>query len=269
MVCLPCLKTLQLRNVTYLNEDSLQRLLSNCPVLEDLLVDEGEVDNLRKVIVMVSSLQRLALCIPHDLDELVINTPSLKYFKIQYHSWKSHHKCLIEKMPKLREAFLDVYFPSMDRLIRSITSAKLLTFISLEDDVYIGEGFVFNQLQNLKLFLCKSNVSSLLVQLLKDSPKLRSLDLFVMEDHENSGIDGWNQPSTVPECLLSSLQTFKFLEYVGRPREREIATYILQNARRLKTATIMSQPGLYETLDMIKELALSPRASTACKLVFV
>lgn len=39
MAFLPSLKTLQLHSVRYLNEDSLHRLLSNCPVLEDLLVD--------------------------------------------------------------------------------------------------------------------------------------------------------------------------------------------------------------------------------------
>ncbi|CAH2079745.1 unnamed protein product, partial [Thlaspi arvense] len=78
----------------------------------------------------------------------------------------------------------------------------------------------------------------------------------------------WNPPSSVPQCMLSSLQTFEFSGYLGIPKERDVAVYILQNAHCLKTATILSKDYLVETLDMIQELARSPRASTACRLVF-
>ncbi|ESQ47207.1 hypothetical protein EUTSA_v10028222mg [Eutrema salsugineum] len=268
MICLPCLKTLQLEGVTYSSEDSLQQLLSNCPVLKDLYVESRACDNLRKFIVIVPSLKRLKFRTFYDLDEIVIKTPSLKYLNFTYYSSKIHH-CLIENMPKLREAYVDVSCPILKRLIGSITSIKRLT---LWQGVY-GDGFVFNHLVhlNLNIRIFQRYSLNVLVRLLKDSSMFRVLDL-----HHNgrnvhgtyNGVRLWNQPSTVPECMLSSLQTFKFSGYLGRPEERDLVIYVLKNAHHLKTATILSKDYLFEeNPDMIQELALSPRASTDCQLV--
>ncbi|KAF3549650.1 hypothetical protein DY000_02001937 [Brassica cretica] len=252
-----------LPNVKYKNEDSLQRLLSNCPVLEDLVVEGCKGDNMVKFIVIVPSLQRLTVNILEDLDEFVMDTPSLKYFKLDYYNYKNHH-CLIERMPKLEEAYVELSFNPVyiDRFIGSITSVKRLTLCI--DDVY-GDGFVFDQLEHLQLCTCDEQHTSgaVIVRLLKDSPNLRVLDLFKMEYHNPIGLYTWNQPSTVPECILSSLQTFKCSGYSGRPGERDLVIYILKNANHLKTATIW-----FPTVDMKKELVLSSRASNACQLVF-
>ena len=81
-------------------------------------------------------------------------------------------------------------------------------------------------------------------------------------------MDDWNQPSTVPECLLSSLQSLNWLEYTGEPQERDIVVYILKHALHLKTSTITLTESDFTKLDMIKELARSSRASTTCELMF-
>ena len=80
----------------------------------------------------------------------------------------------------------------------------------------------------------------------------------------------WNQPSSVPECLLSSLQILNWEGYFGRPQDRDIAVYILRNARHLRTATIWGNTVEHDVpnLEMIKELTLSSRASSTCELVF-
>ncbi|ESQ47200.1 hypothetical protein EUTSA_v10028332mg [Eutrema salsugineum] len=271
VVCLPCLKTLHLQDVRYSSEDSLQRLLSNCSVLEDLLVKGCEDDNMRKFIVIVPSLKRLKLDTLYDLEEIVIHTPCLEYLKLDYYSCKSHHY-LIENMPKLREASLDVISPVLERLIGSITSVKRLTLCTEDyclEGMYNGDDFVFNQLEHLKVCKWDAYALNMLVRFLKYSPKLRVLDFVEMDEHGQSDVIFWNQPSTVPECMLSSLQAFKFSGYLGRPEERDLAIYILKNARCLKTATILSKDHLFEkNPNMIQELALSPRASTECQLVF-
>lgn len=126
IVCLPSLKNLRLQSVTYFNEGSLQRILSNCPVLEDLLVDECEADNMRNFIVIIAYLQRLTLDTSNRLDEFVIDASSLKYLKLEYYNCKSHY-CLIENIHKLREAYVDVCFPYIKILIKSITYVKRLS----------------------------------------------------------------------------------------------------------------------------------------------
>ncbi|CAN7032136.1 unnamed protein product [Brassica oleracea var. botrytis] len=266
MVCLPSLKTLQLQQVAYFNEESLQRLLSNCPALEELKVDIWKDDNTRKFTIIVPSLQRLSLFIPFDygIDGLVIKTPSLKYFKLRVHSSSSHY-CLVEHMPNLIEAYIDVEFPNIKSLIESITSVKRLE-ICLE--VLYEEGIVFSQLEHLKLCRCKDCTSNLLVRLLKDSPNLRVLNLYEMIDHYYCGIISWNQPSTVPACMLSSLQILNWSAYSGVPGERDLAIYMLKNARHLKTATILSDECDIPELEMLKELAFSSRASTTCEFMF-
>ncbi|CAF2111979.1 BnaC08g26340D [Brassica napus] len=266
MVSLPSLKTLMLQRVRYLNDETLQRLLSNCPILEDLVVRLREYgDTMQKLTVVVPSLQRLTLYIPygHELYEYVIDTPSLKYFELVDYIDNDHYG-LIENMPYLIEAYVDCCCPDIYSLMGSNTSVKRLTICS----VAILDGLVFNELEHLEVCLCTVLFSNQLVQLLNASSKLKRLDISLMDGHVPRYMDDWNRPSTVPECLLSSLQSLNWLEYTGEPQERDIVVYILKHARHLKTATITSFESDVPKFEMIKELALSPRASTTCQLVF-
>ena len=81
-------------------------------------------------------------------------------------------------------------------------------------------------------------------------------------------MDYWKEPSTVPECLLSSLQTLSWSTYTGEPQERDIVVYILKHALHLKTARIKSYESAVPKFDMLKELSLSSRASASCQLIF-
>ena len=200
MVCLPSLKTLVLKGVNYFKQESLQRLLSNCPVLEDLVVNLCHHDNMGKFIVIVPSLQRLSLYIGYKrvLDEFVIDTPSLEYFKLVDRNYDSH-PCLIENMPKLTEAYVDVRSTDLQSLIGSITSVKRLIISSkvisfnlslillskfsvntflIRPQAMFGDGYIFNRLERLTLHVLEENPSNLLSQFLKDSPNLQELEYF-------------------------------------------------------------------------------------------
>ncbi|KAF3575188.1 hypothetical protein F2Q69_00061909 [Brassica cretica] len=268
MVSLPSLKTLELERVTYFKDGTLQRLLSNCPILEYLVLILKDHDNSGKLTVVVPSLQSLSLYIPyaHDIDGVVIETPCLKYFILWDLSWQDHY-FLIENMPFLAEAYVDVNLPDTKSLIGSITSVKRLAICS---KLMLDEDFVFNQLEQLKVCSCTFFFSNRLFWLLKASSNLQGLYFSHMKDHDYSlqDMDDWNEPSTVPECMLSSLQTLHWSTYTGEPRERDIAVYILKNARHLKTATIKSTESEVPKSEMLKELELSSRASAACQLMF-
>ncbi|KAH0889327.1 hypothetical protein HID58_051756 [Brassica napus] len=275
--CLPSLKTLRLQDLTYQHDDSLQGLLDICPALEDLSVDFVREHSMGEITFIVPTLQRLSLFMADewDLCGYVIDTPCLKYLKLEDWNYWSHD-IEIKDMPELKDAYVDVVSPVLKSVIGSITSVKHLTIcseISKSGGEYSG-GFVFNQLKHLKQCVCKENSSDLLGQLLKDSPNLRLLDISHMEDHgydEGNEMVCWNQPSRVPECLLSSLQILRWSRYFGRPQERDIAVYILKRAPRLKKARIIADTQEHDVpnLEMITELALSSRASSRCELVFV
>ncbi|KAL9286241.1 F-box protein [Arabidopsis thaliana] len=113
MVCLPSLKTLELKGVSYFKQGSLQRLLSNCPVLEDLFVLLLRCDDIGMFTVIVPSLQ---------------HTP-LEYFKLVDRNY-DRHPYMIENMPKLTSAYVEVISADLKSLVGSITSVKYLTILS-------------------------------------------------------------------------------------------------------------------------------------------
>nr|VDD57390.1 unnamed protein product [Brassica oleracea] len=241
---------------------------NSCPILEDLVVDLDEEDTIQKLTVAVPSLQNLSFYIPwsNDISGFVIDTPALKYFKLRDHNYQSHDG-LIENMPYLIEAYVDCCRPDINSLIGSITSVRRLA-ICLE--TMLDEGFVFNQLEHLEVCLCKEHFSNQLFRLLKASSKLKRLHLFFMNSdlYVQADMDDWNEPSTAPECILSSLQSLSWLKYTGEPQEREVVVYILKHALHLKTATIKSFESEVPKFDMLKELSLSSRASATCQLMF-
>ncbi|CAA7021987.1 unnamed protein product [Microthlaspi erraticum] len=238
MVCLPSLKTLQLREVSGLHGKSLGRLLSICPVIENLLVDFS--------------------------DRLEIDTPSLKYLRLEDGN-DENESCLIENMPELEEAYVDVRYPDIQSLVGSIQSVKHLTICS---KALYGDGFVFRHLEELKLCDCSECSSMLLSRLLTDSPNLRVLNIFQMRRHDDKDMVLWNRPSHVPACFESSLETFIWSGYLGRQQERKIAVYILKRDFLLKTARISYVVNSILKLKMLKDFAESSRASSKCKLFF-
>ncbi|CAG7897652.1 unnamed protein product [Brassica rapa] len=227
MVYLPSLKFLILGCMVYSNEKSLHQLLSHCPVLEDLVLERNDEDNNSPftLSVIVPSLQRLTLKISrgYHFEGLVINTPSLMYFKIldyleEYaRDDNSNYSYYFEDTPKLEEADIESTYPDINKFVRSIRSVKRLSLcirVNADEEALYHEGIVFDQLQHLKLCSCGPNWSKLLVRLLKDSPLLRDLEIYLNEDHTSSRVDApvsWqNQLDCVPTCLLASLETFKW-----------------------------------------------------------
>lgn len=324
--CLPSLKTLHLDRVTYKNEESLQWLLSNCYVLEDLVVKLRKGDNVRKFVVIIPSLLSLTFNIycPCGSDGYVIDTP-LKYFKTTDFSKSS--SCLIANMPKLEEAHIHVVgFHKSKKLLEPVTSVRRLSLrilnnsaevitSSLQLTIFLGilklffvqgvydDDIVFNELEHLTFCVRKTYWSKLLFWLLNASPKLRDLMFnvslfdklyinfglihyivssnshvfffFFIKSKEISP-DGkdtlvcWKQLISVPQCLLSSLQTFKCSGYHVSVEGKDLATYILRNSCQLKTATISIGPGLdsQKKLEMETEMNFSSRGSPTCNLVF-
>ncbi|KAJ4907744.1 putative F-box/FBD/LRR-repeat protein [Raphanus sativus] len=110
---------------------------------------------------------------------------------------------------------------------------------------------------------------SLLMPLLEDSPKLRSLKLIQEPSFPKREIK--DQPSSVAECLRSHLKTLEWIGYAGTLVEaKEVAAYILKNAHCLKTATIT----LYSTdtdteKRMLIQKELRSLTKASCQLVIL
>ncbi|XP_010478355.1 PREDICTED: putative FBD-associated F-box protein At5g56410 [Camelina sativa] len=266
--CLPSLKTLHLRRVIYADEESLQRLLSNSSVLEDLVLELCPGDNVRKFAIIIPSLLSLSFDISAQCtsDGYIIDTPSLKYFKaLDRSDSTSTSTCFIVKnMPKLEEAQVCVGH-NVKKLLQAVTSVKRLSLL-VEDnnsaEAVYGDDFVFNKLEHLYFHIYGTFWSKLLFQLLNASPKLRDFtfndDLLTYDGIMGASVC-WKQ------LKLSSLQTFKWLGCHRSVEGKDLATYIFRNSCLLKTATI----SLPETnLELETEVNFWFRGSPTCNLVF-
>ncbi|ESQ30918.1 hypothetical protein EUTSA_v10011562mg [Eutrema salsugineum] len=229
---------------------SLQLLLSCCPVLEDLLIERGDGDdNVRELVVTVPSLQRLSLSIDSEYSPggYVIATPSLKYFTLQ-DDRDITFSCLIEDMPMLEEVDIDVV-QDFEKLLESVTSVKRLSLrvvSNLEEEFLSRVGIVFNQLERFKLCICSEHWPKFLVRLLRKSPKLRVLNLYIdtsVERYDYHPVQWKNmwkneRRSSVPECLSTSLETLEFARYCGTQEERDFMSFFFEHVRCLKSISI-------------------------------
>ncbi|CAA7025388.1 unnamed protein product [Microthlaspi erraticum] len=271
-VSLPSLTSLILENVDYADDQTLPRLLSGCPNLEELFVQRHDSDETMDATVVVPSLQRLTMLETHSgtRGRYVIDVPSLKYLSITENVVYNFRQ--IENMPELEEADLDITHGVTQRFLRALTSVRRLSLSVSLSEVMNPSGMIFNQLVHLELNTYAQGWWDLLTHMLQDSPKLKTLKLISKHISGGSGKNnpnGWKPPSSVPECLLGSLEDFVWNGYQGRQGDRGIATYVIENAACLKTATFFPKStDVGKKYKMLKELASIAAASTSFQLLF-
>ncbi|XP_010431292.1 PREDICTED: F-box/FBD/LRR-repeat protein At3g52680-like [Camelina sativa] len=278
-VLMKSLKTLHLEFVSYKEDASVCNLLSSCPSLEQLIVYRGEDCDVEVFTVEVPSLQRLKIHDTNDGAEFwgyVINAPCLKYLLIE------DLRCpgFSLNAPELLEAsIVEAISITNKKLLGSPTSVKRLLLHLSPLRIAYPTGTIFYQLVSLEMYTRIEEWWNLLTLVLENSPKLQVLKITDKYHHVggNSLVGGkWNEPKYVPGCLLSHLETFGWKRFDwGREEEKEIATYILKNARRLKKANFSTIPieskelnKLRERRKVLNELDGVVRASNSCHLVF-
>ncbi|KAJ4873373.1 putative FBD-associated F-box protein [Raphanus sativus] len=275
-ISFPSLKTLSLKSIKYPSGEFVKKLLSNCHVLEDLVVEQCQADNVNIFTVIVPSLKSLVLKtlderLANDTQGFVIDAPSLEKIDI----FHSSGFCIFENgITKVVDANLVVDSWKLWKKLGSIASFKRLYLcLPSSKDVYPA-GRVFTSLVYLKICTCETEWVNLLMRVLRDSPNLRALRLqqcHILRSKKPRPCwnPSWNEPSSVPECFLSSLETFEWVNYEGAEEEKEAVAFVFRSAKCLKKATInicSKTSDLDKKLEVIKELFSSTRRSPACQL---
>ncbi|CAN6914707.1 unnamed protein product [Brassica oleracea] len=173
----------------------------------------------------------------------VLDAPSLKYLKISDTvSWNLRQ---IENMPELVRAHVNIWGgDSTQRFLKALTSVRHLTLSMTTPKFVNPSGVIFNQLVHLVLCTFSGHCWDLVICMLQDSPKLRFLKL--IDDELGiclSGIDiptGWKQPSSVPKCLLHSLEAFEWFGYRGRQRRKRDGNICAKECYLFKDGDIFS-----------------------------
>ncbi|KAF8107503.1 hypothetical protein N665_0120s0027 [Sinapis alba] len=250
-ICFTSLKSLSLEFVSFLSDDDIvHRLLSGCRVLEELNVVRCGYYKVKTFKIMVPTLQRLTVydCSPygnpvpgHDVG-FVIQTPCLKSLTITSQFGWFHS---LVKMPYLVKAYIKLQHGDSKNLLGCVTSVKhLFLCVKQRKDSYpIGD---FSQLVSLKVCTCSLDWYRLI---LTRAPKLRVLRFqgqanlppsqYINDLHKCYRSSGdvqtqWEPPSSVPECLISSLEIIEWNDTKGTEAENSEMKYLKENSRQLK-----------------------------------
>ncbi|CAF2137516.1 unnamed protein product [Brassica napus] len=211
---------------------------------------------------MVPTLQRLTVedvlingnPVPGPDAGFVIKAPCLKSLAITS-KFGSFHSLV--KMPYLVKANIKLQHGDSKNLLGCVTSAKHLSLCLKQrmDSYPIGD---FSQLVSLKVCTCSLEWYRLI---LSRAPKLRVLrfqgqenllpssyinDLKKCYSSSEDVQTQWERPSSVPDCLISSLETIEWIGYKRTEAENSELKYLRENSRRLLKTIIVSK--YWETL---------------------
>ncbi|CAA0385549.1 unnamed protein product [Arabidopsis thaliana] len=275
-VCFPSLKSLHLVCVEYKTKKSHRRLLSGCPVLEELVLDKSYNSfHVRSFYVEIPTLQRLSIL--DTSGELygdftfVVNAPALKYFNfVDFYG----DLCLRDNMPEVVDVNIKVIYRNPKKLLGPLKSVKRLS-LCLSPSTTLHNHMEFYQLVHLELCGDALMWWDLLTWMLQSSPKLQVLKIYECKCEEHDYFEDpieehWEEPSSVPQCLLFHLNIFEWKYYNAGDEEKKVVAYILKNARQLKTATFSAASYLYpkeERSRELNELVYMARASSSCQLL--
>ncbi|KAG7537800.1 FBD domain [Arabidopsis suecica] len=283
--------TMHLHYNIYPNEASFERLVSSCPVLEELeisiLYDDAKMYRVHSLSLRRFRLLRSSFWFD-SVVEVVIDAPLLCSLRIKDTVSKIF---IVNNLGSNAKLDIDLNFGLKDFCEESVSSRRscirsFLPRISKVMDMTISkESFKlihqYSKLEPLPQFgymsrLCVSlDESSLewLARFLQSCPNLKSLILLVdvcyyyLELHSKE-IDQSSFPY-VPECLLSSLEFVDFqLSRRGHAEQMKLVRYILDNSAILKKLTLRLDNRSSKD-EISKEVFEIPKSSTKCEVVII
>ncbi|XVF00893.1 hypothetical protein REPUB_Repub04eG0041200 [Reevesia pubescens] len=277
-VHLPCLRTLQLIGVIYANDDSLRRLLSSCPVLEDLTVS---ADNIVVLDINVPSVNTITVTrySRGDIDpgsKLLIKAPMLERIDVKdVEVWDF----LIGDASNLAEAIIEVFHGwSNDQFFKFLKDIANVRFLSLlKCTLWLvccrwlvcpseAKFPVFHNLVHLDID-CGCGYLDFLLALLKCSDNLKILVFRNVPFHCKLECDQALVES-VPKCVSMSLKTLIFQQVYNDECDLKLLRYVLKNATFLKQMKIGISSRLAKRGRLLQNLLNYPRASVACEISF-
>uniref|UniRef100_A0A0D2ZPJ5 FBD domain-containing protein n=2 Tax=Brassica TaxID=3705 RepID=A0A0D2ZPJ5_BRAOL len=272
-VSLPCLKIFPLEHILY-DDDSLtlEKLISGCSVLEDFTMirqtyTPGTV--MLSLRMRSQSLKSFRLTFEYTMEgadfSVEIDAPKLKYLSFKD---KQSDKIVIKNLSSLLKIDIDTEFHAKygdaldpkERMKRYTISDFLTGSLSIFNPIPI-----FDNLYRLQAASC-SYMLQLLPIFLESCPNLKDLvlDCFVSTEPELTEL------SYVPQCLLSSLESFEIRGLsMDEETGKKLVRYFLENSVLLKKLILRfkdySIPN-YDS-DILKGIRTFTKRSHKCQII--
>ncbi|KAK6139149.1 hypothetical protein DH2020_027107 [Rehmannia glutinosa] len=284
-VCLLALKKLRLHSLKYVSDESLPRMLSGCPVFEELIVDEF-VDHpsmscccicspTLKSLVLMSHFYLLFFGSDNPY-RVKIDTPALRY--LQLHDFISQDFS-VGSLTSLIEA--DVIFdydaPADGEVLHSrsvlefvgrlcnVKCLKLSTsWMKVPNSTFSALTVRFHNLTELELAVDWRFLS----YFFENADNLEVLNIHKVD----IDLSCWIEPHQVPTCLLSHLRTVRIYHLGCTEQELNMVKYFfLRNAKVMERLEVYSQDheiDLKAKLNALRKISLFRQGSEACELAF-
>ncbi|KAK1384293.1 hypothetical protein POM88_022028 [Heracleum sosnowskyi] len=298
ILSLPRLSILELCEVTLSSSHSFEKLLLNCPVLEQLLIQDCACRAGNRVNIFGNALKTLRLQQGVEL-EFLIDAPAVVHLYVDI----SEAVEIKTQMLFLETATIDgypqnelgsVHTDGVFRLLGMISHVRRLTLTS-NTIVALSRASActfptFHNLTDLKLLIDggagPAASWSLLPKILASSPILANLVFphgLARDFYANRKLSRFSfiPPETVPECLSFHLKNIEIGDFRGIAEEFITIQYLLKHGRVLNmmsidcshlwlkemTLGVKRKPHRSLILSEMKEkLSEFPRCSTSCKL---
>ncbi|XP_003614128.3 putative FBD-associated F-box protein At5g56700 [Medicago truncatula] len=200
-VDLPLLKTLTMFNIHLENIEDFMKLLSGCPILENLKTRYVKTTTNVTTGGNFKSLSKL-------------NNADIRLFDLPF------------------RAIYNVRFLRVHEMETNLANEEI--------NLYYKGFSVFENLTDLQLSWCNgAHDWDEVVKMLQNCPKLQTLAIKKWIGSLKTTKD-WKHPYHVPECVTSNLTTCEIEDYQAMEADFQFATYILQNARVLQVAVFRS-----------------------------
>ncbi|KAI8570787.1 hypothetical protein RHMOL_Rhmol01G0064100 [Rhododendron molle] len=265
-VHLPNLKILHLHSAEFSDDESIDRLISGCPLLDELSMRGCVGIDVRVVKISAPMLTSLVI---YDLYsnyweimdfaehsyKIVLETPALLFLGIMDKVAEGYS---LQSLSHLAEARISIFqFIDLFESDYSEAVCDFLKGLSNVQHLYLSSDFMeVLQSANCQMpkFHCVTYLElgpsggdtvvwALLTELLENSPRLVSLVFGEVDSSDPVGlgpmfVQCWNPPRSVPSCLLFHLKEIEFKRFVGEKDELELLDYFLNNARVLEKVNV-------------------------------
>ncbi|CAA7039322.1 unnamed protein product [Microthlaspi erraticum] len=284
VVSMPRLRSMELLGVYWQDTMNVEKLVSGCPVLEELTLVRDMESNFQDedvVFMRVRSRSLKRFYVPKHgtcggiswvKSTLEIDAPCLEYMSL-----KEDHfdKIVVKNLTSLLKVDLDIKFvvkygvflDPEDFLLKRKEVSDFLAGISSAFEIYSKGGLVpkFNNLSCLQAVF-PSDLLQFLPSFLESFPNLKHLILkvvFLREKDEFELID-------VPRCLLSTLECVEIRTvHEWEEDEMKVASYFLENAAVLEKffLSLTDYPRYLADSEIGEELEKVSKRSPTCRII--
>ncbi|KAK1418040.1 hypothetical protein QVD17_27177 [Tagetes erecta] len=293
VVYLPYLKTLYLSLVAFTNDGSTQKLLSGCPVLEELTLVDCEWLNLKNITISSPTLKRLTIDDlpyfgpPDGHKGCKINIYTSNLICLKYTGYPSNDIFVCD-VSSLVKAYISVPVPYekqkevASHVVNLLKGLSNVVFLNVSDHTIESLVFAGNMLANLPVFKnlthleltmeIRKTTFEALMQFLNCCPNLQSLYFSEGFNHDVCLVENDLILSPLPKCISSCLKMLTFKNFHGDDSEICFLKCVLQHASVCKKLNISSCENLFGDPNRQKEVKKASqtilKGSKSCVVTF-